>query len=97
MDEIAIIEINSILGLINSTRLTENEITRLNKAEQDPLSLCEYYDTTALLLGWRSDYDNDAKKQLELLTEIAATDECEVAQPALSTPDVNIPVFAGGL
>ena len=97
MDEISIIEVNAMLALVESTRLTENEITRLTKAGQNPQELCEYYDTTALLLGWRSEYDNDVKSQLSLLSDIAKTDDCEIVQPALSTPDVDIPVFAGGL
>jgi hypothetical protein len=96
MDEIAVIEVNAILKLVIASRLSDQEIVRLDKAGQAPADLCGYYDTTATLLGWRSAYDNDTSQQLDLLVEIATTDGCEVTRPAEQTPDVNIPIFGGG-
>ena len=97
MQEIAIIEIDALLVLINSTRLTENEIIRLKKADFDPIDLNGYYATTAQLLSYRSVYDTSAKQHSKLLIDIAKTDNIELKQPILSTPEVNIPFFAGGL
>jgi hypothetical protein len=97
MDEIQIIEVNAILKLVMATRLTDNEVIRLEKAGENPLDLCGYYGTANLTLGWRSSYDNDATKQITLLVTIAATDSCEITAANVETPIVNIPVFAGGL
>jgi hypothetical protein len=97
MDEIQVIEVNAILKLVNATRLTENEITRLEKDGESPADLCAYYATANKILGWRSSYDNDATKQIDLLVTIAATDDCTIAPATVETPLVNIPIFAGGL
>lgn len=97
MDEIAIIEVNAVLKLVNASRLSDQEIVRLDKAGQAPDDLCGYYDTSAVVLGWRSAYDNDTEQQIDLLVDIASTDGCEVTRPAEAIPKVNIPIFGGGI
>jgi hypothetical protein len=97
MDDIQVIEVNAILKLVNATRLTDNEVIRLEKDGEDPIDLCGYYGTANKSLGWRSSYDNDATKQIDLLITIAATDDCTITAAKVEVPDVNIPIFAGGL
>ena len=97
MDEIAIIEVNEILKLCNAHRLTESEITRLTKAGNNPVDLCGYHDTSATVLGWRSVYDTDTTQQLDLLVEIATADGCTITRPPAKIPQVDIPIFAGGI
>ena len=97
MNEVAVLEINSILELINSTRLTENEIIRLDKAGEAPVDNCGYYETTATLLGWRMEYDTNASAQFDLMISFASSEGCSIIKPEVPVVDVNIPMFAGGL
>lgn len=97
MEEIAIIEVNSLLKLVEATRLTDNEITRLTKAGNNPTDLEGYYNTALQALEWRESYHPNARQQIELLKETAFDDEIVIEPEAPVVVDVKIPIFAIGL
>lgn len=97
LSEIAIIEINKILVLVDSYRLNQSEIDVLNKTGADPVSVCDYYDTAQNVLTNRSKFDTSQNSSLEQLQALAKIDGCNITLEQELTPVVNIPVFGGSL
>jgi hypothetical protein len=97
LSEIAIIEINNLLVLVDSYRMNSSEISLLNKTGADPITECEYYDTAQIVLTNRSKSDTSQNNSLEQLQILANIDGCVITLETEIIPDVDIPVFGGSL
>lgn len=97
MDGQAIIEVDALLKMVGAFRLTENEITKLEKAGHDPADLDGYYLATQQALSWRTSTNPQAAQQLDELAELAAMDAVDLPQPNIETPVVHVPIFGIGL
>ena len=96
MNPIQINEINRILNLARSARLTHHEIDVLTHANSDPNTLEDYYNLCRDILVTRSKYQANIERQLEALQGIAAADGVTIEYTA-QIPDINIPYFCGGI
>ena len=97
LSEIAIININDLLVLSDSYRMTQAEIDLLDKIGSDPATTCEYYDTAKIVLTNRSKTDTTQNLSLEQLQILATIDGCTIDLEPEIIPFVNIPVFGGSL
>ena len=97
LSEIAIIEINDLLVLSDSYRMSQFEIDVLNKTGADPIDTCGYYDTAQTVLTTRSKTDTTQNNSLEQLQILATLDGCTITLEAEIIPEVFIPVFGGSL
>ena len=98
MDNIQTLEINAILTLADTYRLTNDEIQLLNKHQHVPISLCEYYKSAYEVITWRSSYAN-MTRPADLVKQHAELDGCTLLlEPIeLATPEVSVPVYCLGL
>lgn len=97
MNESNIIEVDALLKLVESARLTGNEIVKLNKAGHNPSDDEGYYLTAQQTLVWRTSYNANAKGQLEELAELALMDSVVLPEPVIEVPEVHVPIFGIGL
>lgn len=97
MDELAIIETNKLLGLVDAYLLTDNEINQLDKEGEAPISTCDYYDVAQKVLTARSKYNTTANNELDALAAFAALDNCALTLAPEIVPKVDIPIFGGSI
>lgn len=97
MNEIAIIEIDNLLGLVDAARTNTDEIIIMEKAGLDPVDEQSYYEAANYLLGWRSKYNPNTVAQQKTLSKIAEMEGIILVEPAFEVPQVNIPIFAMGM
>lgn len=97
MNEIAIIEIDNLLGLVDAARLNTDEILIMEKAGLDPSDGAGYYEATNYLLGWRSRYNPNTVSQQKVLAKLAGMENIVLPEPAFELPQVHVPIFALGL
>jgi hypothetical protein len=95
LSEVAVIEINNLLTLSDSYRMSQFEIDVLNKTGADPQTECEYYDTAQIVLTDRSKTDTTQNNSLEQLQILANIDGCTITLETAIVPSVDIPVFGG--
>lgn len=97
MNETAIIEIDAILRLVDASRMTGNEIVKLDKAGHQPNEEEGYYLAAQQVLSWRTVFNPNAKAQLDALSELATLDGVILPEPEVTVPEVHVPIFALGL
>lgn len=97
MDELAIIEVNKVLGLCEAYLLTDAEITQLTKLGENPSSTCGYYSTAQIVLTTRAKFDTSVNDQLGALVVWASLDSCPIELAPEVVPEVDIPFYAGAL
>lgn len=97
MNENSIIEVDALLKLVEASRLTGNEIVKLNKADHNPSDEEGYYITAQQVLVWRTSFNPNAKTQLDDLAELASLDSVTLPAPNIEAPVVHVPIFAIGL
>lgn len=97
MNEIAIIEVDALLKLVDAFRMTPNEIAILDKDGHAPADGEGYYMAAQQVLAWRTAYNAQAGKQLEKLGALAAMDGYTLPPISTTTPEVHVPIFGIGL
>lgn len=97
MNENNIIEVDAILKLVDASRLTGNEIVKLDKAGHDPADEEGYYLTAQQALSWRTAFNPNAKAQLEDLEQLAQMDGITLPEAEVTIPEVHVPIFGIGL
>lgn len=97
MNEIAIIEIDNLLGLVDAARTNGDELLIMDKAGLDPVDDQGYYEAANYLLGWRSRYNPNTVSQQKTLAKLAEMEGIGLVTPTFETPQVNVPIFAMGL
>ena len=97
ISEIAIIEVNKLIGLCDSYLMTQSEIDYLNQIGNAPVSICEYYDTTKIVFDRRVVTDSTINAALDMLAALSQLDGCTIELDPVLIPDVDIPIFAGAL
>lgn len=97
MSELAIVEIDALLKLVNAFRMTKQEVIKLDKAGHAPVDMTGYYTAALQVLQWRTDSNANATQQIDELITMAAYDGVELEAEAPEIPQVNIPIFGIGL
>jgi hypothetical protein len=97
MNENNIIEVNAVLRLVGAFRMSDNEITTLDKAGHDPIDMEGYYSSANFVLQARSATNPRAQRQSDELAKLAKYDGFDIAPIIADVAKVNVPFFAGGL
>ena len=97
ISETAIIEVNNLLGLVETYLLTGGEIDYLNQIGQAPTDVCGYYESAQSVLERRALTDTTINAALEALAVYAGMDRCTVELAPEVIPSVDIPIFGGSL
>lgn len=97
MNELAVIEVDELLKLVEAFRLTPSEIAKLNKAGHAPVDQEGYYNSALQVLQWRTETNPNAINQISALVVLAGYDGVALTPDEPETPTVNIPIFGIGL
>ena len=97
MNQSAVMEVNKLLNLIGTSRLSKADIIKFDKASVLPVSTVDCYDVAMETLLMRGKYDPRVKQQQAELVELAKLEMVTLNAPQASSPTVNIPIMAIGL
>ena len=95
MVDIWVLEVNALLELARSFRMTDDEVKR-SESLDEPIDQAGYYQRAQLVLEWRS-ANFDVSAASDLLIQLAKEDGITLERPMLSVPVVNVPFYGGGL
>lgn len=97
MSELAIVEVDQLLKLVDAFRMTTQEVIKLDKAGHSPVDQNGYYTAALQVLQWRTDTNPGAVQQINELVTMASYDGVELDPETPEIPVVNIPIFGLGL
>ena len=98
MNELAIIGVNDVLGIVDTYLLTGREIDQLTASGHDPLTLCEYYATALTTCEWRGKTDPTMPNVIDAIVAFGAVDGCVLVAPSpVAVVDVDVPYLGGSI